>query len=223
MRTKQSVGQCNLCGKIVGRAAMARHLEACCQSEVSGRLPVSGKCTLAPAFHLVIEGRYANAYWLHLAVSKTVPLSKLDSFLRRTWLECCGHMSAFEIGAEHYISAPMEQELRMTARLDQVVEVGTKFSYRYDFGSTTDLVLKVLSFHERLMPKSGVWLLARNEAPEVRCSQCGARRATQICTECQWNGGGWFCDDCARAHDCGDEMCLPVVNSPRAGMCGYTG
>ena len=36
-------------------------------------------------------------------------------------------------------------------------------------------------------------------------------------------GEGWVCDECAPKHKCGEDMLLPVVNSPRVGMCGYTG
>jgi len=31
------------------------------------------------------------------------------------------------------------------------------------------------------------------------------------------------CEGCAGEHECGEEMLLPVVNSPRVGMCGYEG
>ena len=34
---------------------------------------------------------------------------------------------------------------------------------------------------------------------------------------------GLFCDECAGGHECGEETILPVVNSPRVGVCGYTG
>lgn len=54
--------------------------------------------TSGPSFHLVIEGRYAKAYWMHVAAPLAAPLSKLDRFLRDTWLECCGHLSAFHVG-----------------------------------------------------------------------------------------------------------------------------
>jgi len=98
-----------------------------------------------------------------------------------------------------------------------------KFLYEYDYGSTTALVLKVVALREQGLPKGAVQLLARNEAPRVNCRRCGIQPATQICTECAWNGEGWLCEACAVAHECGDEMCLPVVNSPRVGVCGYTG
>jgi hypothetical protein len=158
-------------------------------------------------------------------------LNKLDHFLRHTWLECCGHLSAFEIGGKRYASNPMdedelmEREMSMTSRLSQLLEVGMKFFYEYDYGSTTALALKVVGLREQgsAKVKGGVQLLARNEAPEVTCHRCEIKPATQVCTECAWNGEGWLCDACAVAHECGDEMCLPVVNSPRVGVCGYTG
>lgn len=34
---------------------------------------------------------------------------------------------------------------------------------------------------------------------------------------------GRLCDTCAESYECGEEMLLPVVNSPRVGMCAYDG
>jgi hypothetical protein len=45
------------------------------------------------------------------------------------------------------------------------------------------------------------------EPPLISCEVCG-KPATEVC---------------AGEHECGEEMLLPVVNSPRVGMCGYTG
>src|ERR1700676_2284235 len=129
MSKQQSMGKCNLCGEIADQAFMTRHLSACCQSEASGLLPASEKRPSAPSFHLAIAGRDAKAYWMHVAVPVTAPLSKLDDFLRHTWLECCGHLSAFEIGDNRYASEPMGKEMSMRARLSQVLEVGMKFLY----------------------------------------------------------------------------------------------
>ena len=223
MSKQQSMGKCTLCGEMAGHASMTRHLQACSPPEASGLSPASRKRTPGPNFHLAIEGRDAKAYWMHVAVPLTAPLSKLDDFLRHTWLECCDHLSAFEIGGKRYTSEPMDEEMSMRARLSEVLEVGTKFFYEYDYGSTTALVLKVVALREQVLPKGAVQRLARNEAPQVSCQRCNIQPATQICTECAWNGEGWLCEACAVAHECGDEMCLPVVNSPRVGVCGYTG
>jgi len=223
MSKQQSMGKCLLCGEKTDRTSMTRHLGACRQLVASAQLPASEAKTFAPSFHLAIEGRDAKAYWMHVAVPVNAPLIKLDHFLRREWLECCGHMSAFEIDGQRYASAPMDGETSMRAQLSQVLEVGMKFFYEYDYGSTTALALKVVALRERSLPKGGVQLMARNEAPRIICHRCGIHPATQICTECASNGEGWLCEGCAIAHDCGDEMCLPVVNSPRVGVCGYSG
>lgn len=76
-------------------------------------------------------------------------------------------------------------------------------------------------YDERSM-KEKVKLLARNEPPPIKCEICG-KTATYVCSQCRYEGKGWLCDECASKHECGEEMLLPVVNSPRVGMCGYTG
>lgn len=222
-KPQQSAGKCHLCGAIVGRTSMAGHLNACSQPEASRLPPATGKQVSGPSFHLVIEGRDAKAYWMHAAVPVTAPLSKLDRFLRDTWLECCGHLSAFEIGSNRYASSPTQGEMSMRVPLSRVLEKGIKFSYEYDYGSTTALTLKVVALREPSTPSGAIQLLAANVAPQVSCQRCGNRAATQVCTECAWNGEGWLCEACVDEHECGSEMCLPVVNSPRVGVCGYTG
>ena len=55
-----------------------------------------------------------------------------------------------------------------------------------------------------------------------KCEKCG-QPAVWVCSSCIYDNGGWLCDAHTRKHKCGEEMLLPVVNSPRVGMCGYTG
>jgi hypothetical protein len=195
---------------------MTRHLSKCNQTQTPA---ATGNQGPAPAFHLVVEGGW-KAYWLHLSAPVKAPLSKLDAFLRHIWLECCGHMSAFEIGGVRYSCSPMGEERGMATALSRVLNVGTKFFYEYDFGSTTELGLTVAGFWNLDKPTSAVQLLARNEPPLIICSQCKTQPATEICTACE---EAWLCGSCAAEHDCGEEMLLPVVNSPRAGVCAYTG
>jgi len=64
-------------------------------------------------------------------------------------------------------------------------------------------------------------LLAQNEPPPWECTECG-KPATRI----QVSGWGLepeslFCDSCAGEDD--EEGYLPLVNSPRTGICGYCG
>jgi hypothetical protein len=104
-----------------------------------------------------------------------------------------------------------------------VAAVGTKFFHEYDFGSTTELSLKVVGLREEGGLKRGPRLLARNAPPEILCQECGEQLATIVCTECACQDGGELCEGCAADHECDDEMYLPLVNSPRAGVCAYAG
>jgi hypothetical protein len=205
---------------------MTRHLKTCGLPDAK-RLAVTGSVEQSPrqSFHLFVEGRYNKAYWIHLAAPAETRLAKVDAFLRHVWLECCGHLSAFTIEGRRYSSQPMrgEGESGMEVQLRRVLRPGMVFTYEYDFGSTTELNLKVPGLWDRGTHRSEVELLAQNDAPAVACDQCGSQPAAQICTACQWKGQGWLCESCAAEHECGEEMFLPVVNSPRAGVCAYAG
>jgi hypothetical protein len=170
-------------------------------------------------------------YWMHLEVSTGATLADLDQFLREIWLECCGHLSAFEIGKQRYSSgagmyadyADWEVgEKKMRVRLDKVLSPGLTFFHEYDFGTTTELSLKVLAEESREAKGPPIQVLARNTPPLIPCGVCG-KPATEVCSQCVYDEQGWLCEACAQAHECGEDMFLPVVNSPRAGMCGYTG
>ncbi len=223
-RRQQTKGVCTICEGTFGKQAMSRHLAKCLAGQEQGAGVAQGKHRKTKLFHLVVQGKYASEYWLHLEVPATATLQDLDTYLRSIWLECCGHLSAFTIGDWRYNSSPENEwgESGMSTPLSRVLGVGTAFHYEYDFGSTTELNLKVLGL--RTHAGKGVKLLARNEAPRTVCDACGTALATQICTECASCGdGGWLCADCGTAHECGEEMFLPVANSPRAGVCAYSG
>ena len=226
MTGQTNKGTCNLCGSSFSRTAMTRHLKSCNPSESKRRAaPKLAEQSPNPSFHLFVEARNNMVYWMHLAVSVEAPLSRVDAFLRQVWLECRGHLSAFTIAGQRYASGAMKQfgELGMGARLSRILEPGMAFPYEYDYGSPTELRLKVIGLRDQGTTRRTVELLARNDAPQVVCERCGSQPATQIRTECAWKDQGWLCETCAVDHDCGAEMCLPVVNSPRAGVCGYTG
>jgi hypothetical protein len=206
--TGSSRGTCGLCGHEAQKAQMTRHLAAC----VPTRDAEAGDEALV---HLLIEASDDPDYWLHLEGRAAASLGQLDGLLRQTWLECCGHMSAFYVqGAEP----------AMRARLGSVFRTkGTPFKYEYDFGSTTRLKGKVMSFRQGSIGRSAARLLARNRAPEWRCSSCGSP-AEVVCRLCLYSEPAFFCAKHAPEHGCAEEdPFLPVVNSPRMGVCGYSG
>src|SRR5713226_4346681 len=151
--TKQlSKGTCYLCHGEFSKAAMTKHLEACQRRAIGAQAEAAshpqGRKT--KKFHLVVEGRDLPMYWMHLEVSTGATLADLDQFLRASWLECCGHLSAFEIEKERYSSDAGRysdwgtDEQSMRVRLDKVLSPGRKCFHEYDFGTTTELSLRVV-------------------------------------------------------------------------------
>jgi hypothetical protein len=222
MEKQVSEGKCNLCGGIFSKVEMTKHLQGCKETKIS----TTEKAQRAKTLHLLVEGRYQPEYWLHLEVPANAAFSHLDHFLRNIWLECCGHLSAFRIGETTYMSHPEagDGDESMNVKLYDILAPGLKFSHEYDFGTTTELALKVISEDESEIKgkKIQIQLLARNNPPAIPCGVCG-KNATQICAECSYEPTGWLCDECLKKHKCDEDMLLPVVNSPRTGQCGYTG
>lgn len=203
---------------------MGRHLETHLRERTTG----------VPAFHLSVDGG-GEIHWMHLILPASATLRDLDLFLRYTWLECCGHLSAFTINGISYDSHKTEDpffamlqdgDRDMAEKLGTILVPGLTFSHEYDFGTTTSLRIRVIS--AGTFGKSGkkqVELLVRNDPPDIRCETCGAK-ATVVCGYCQWNKEAWFCNTCSKKHakgECGEDSFLPVVNSPRAGQCAYEG
>jgi hypothetical protein len=217
-----SKGVCEACHKEVSKSAMTRHLAGCLETQETGK---SGKTSLL--HHLIVEAPGMSEYWLHIEVPTSATLAHIDTFLRGIWLECCGHMSAFRVGRQTYAAHPDPEAEEYTGVKEK--SMGTKigplvglspWSYEYDFGSTTELRIRVLGAREGVA--RGVRLLARNAPPPIACQVCG-QPAVSICSQCVWDDGGWMCKACTKAHKCGADYTLPVVNSPRVGVCGYTG
>jgi len=232
MATASSPGKCNLCGETFEKAGMTRHLIACLKKQAE---QASGKKS-QKVFWVSVAGKWLPDYWLHLEIPTTTTLLDLDQFLRDIWLECCGHLSAFTIKGVDYqlntgmvdsmwidIFGPSNPTKSMKVKLYDVFSLGLEFEHQYDFGTTTELQLKVIEERERAPVSKETRILARNDPPDIHCAKC-SQPATQVCSQCLYDGPkAWLCDRHARTHKCGEDMFLPVVNSPRVGECGYTG
>lgn len=128
----------------------------------------------------------------------------------------------------------------MDTPLSTVLKPGLTFTHEYDFGSTTRLTLRVVEQRAGYAPevkteeaadKDGesdeeaidlVTLLAQNEPPKITCGACHQKPAILVCTYC-YGPKRWLCHDCALKHEHSEDCFLPVVNSPRVGVCGYDG
>jgi len=224
MTRPTSKGKCSLCNGTFSKAAMAKHLKPCLQKNAVKTTSVTRKLQKTKIIHLTVEGRDLPEYWMHLEAPINVTLKGLDAFLRRAWLECCGHMSAFTIKGMNYISTPSKEfgDEGMDVTLGEILNVGTEFYHEYDFGTTTELTLKVVSERSGKTSGKSIRVLARNDPPLITCGLCG-KVATKVCSQCDYSDKSWLCNECASKHECGEEMLLPVVNSPRVGMCVYAG
>jgi hypothetical protein len=209
---------------------MTRHLATCPASHQPDR----GKAERL--FRMRIEDTGSPLFWMDVEIRASATLEDLDGFLRHQWLECCGHLSAFYIdGGTFMVSSvggmpvdlyadPTDRSMRV--KLGEVLSPGRRFQHTYDFGTSTDLKLLVVDEREGRLGREPLRLLCANEAPDWGCALCDGE-AESICTVCMYeHSHPFYCRRHAANHDCpepGMEMLLPVVNSPRMGMCGYTG
>ena len=214
-------GRCNYCRGLYRKAGMTKHLAACEQRKA---IDTTKKGQRKIYYHLIVEDRYSSDYWMHLKVLDEIILFDLDLFLKDVWVECCGHLSIFTIEGITYSSYGDSEFIDedMDFRLCDILDAGMRFLYEYDLGSPTELILKVAGEMQEVAKGEPIQIMARNEAPIYECGICGAE-ATEICCECIYENEGWLCEKCAAEHECGEDMQLPVVNSPRVGICGYCG
>lgn len=226
-RKLQTRGNCVFCGKEMTRGGLARHL-ATCDKRMAAIAAADQKKegVNQQLFHLQVQDAWGGDYWLHLEIKAGATLEDLDGYLRAIWLECCGHLSAFTIDEESYVSEVFEYgDKSMAAPVRRVFRPGMSFSYEYDFGTTSELVIKVVGEREgKATTDQPIALMARNAFTPPPCSVCG-QPATTLCVECiseEQDAIPVFCDEHAKEHE-HDEMLMPIVNSPRTGLCGYSG
>lgn len=354
-----SQGICRFCQGEFAKNKMTQHLKSC-KARFARAAEQEGNSQRL--FHILVEGKYRPEYWMHLELPAAATLEELDDFLRAVWLECCGHLSEFEIDDITYSSlsedewdmgmnfgglalvgnneeegeeeeeedeedlpdmeeiatemsrqlsaefhadlkdVPVEQieekleklftenmppglstatlpalrpllnsmalslqqgtlaqdleaaeeeeaEGGMDAELGEVLNVGEKFSYVYDFGSSTTLSLRVIAEREGVLPldededeealevaeefedeedeedeeEIGIVVMARNEPPTLVCHICG-QPATFVPSSSEYASLALeaLCETHAKESEASEEL-LPIVNSPRVGICGYTG
>ena len=122
----------------------------------------------------------------------------------------------------------MVEDRSLDAPLEKVLKVGQKFSYEYDFGSSTDLTLKVLSEREGANQNEDededtIEILAQNIEPVMLCKVCGKPAKFVVGGYFDVEENAFCSKKCVKKSGEDAEMLLPVVNSPRVGVCGYTG
>lgn len=220
MARKQSKGACTYCGKELAKGAMTKHLGTCKERLAAIAQAEAGKATPEMLFHLRVQDAYRNEFWLDLEMRGSKSLQHLDDYLRAIWLECCGHMSQFSL------SGGFAEAVGKTRKVKDVFQLGSTLTHIYDFGTSSETLVKLVSVREgKPTTSKAIALMARNLMPEDKCIECD-NPATHLCMECLYEDQTWgtLCDAHTKTHphDNYDEP-IPLVNSPRLGMCGYDG
>lgn len=215
-----SEGQCPYCKETIAQKEMSKHL-AVHLKKISVEKPSRDK-----SFHIRVE---SGPYFLNMLIDSHAPLSFLDEHLRAIWLECCGHMSTLMDKSKKYEFDDDDDTFgeNMAQGVGQLFKKGQKLKYEYDMGSTTTLDIKVLDEYN-VSAREGTELLSRNEPLKILCHVCNEKPAFKMCSIHEWNEASLFCKSCATKHkkecsDFADYAAMPIVNSPRMGVCGYEG
>jgi hypothetical protein len=114
----------------------------------------------------------------------------------------------------------------MSRPADQVFKPGLVLTHQYDFGTTSETLVKVVSSRQGKPTKAHpIALMTRNSLPETNCVECG-QPAAWFCMECliEDDMPGWLCSEHQETHphdNYGEP--IPAMDSPRLGMCGYDG
>ena len=218
----KSEGKCVYCNQMIDKMAITRHLTKHLKD-----LEKQHKTT-DTAFHVKIHD---GDMFLNILISSNARLVDLDYFLRAIWLECCGHLSSFSQKKKKYDIDWYDEDSEFGEPMGELVanifEENMVLKYDYDFGSTTSLDIKVLKFYHVSL-KESITLLSRNEPLAIMCSVCKKQPAVKICTVHMYEEQAFYCKDCQKKHakvcdDFNDYAAMPVVNSPRMGVCGYDG
>ena len=194
-------GICHLCRQTVAGHRVRSHLQRCIE-ERAGLRPArtprqrDGRRLSLKTAHLSVRA-VERPHWLELGVRCDATLLELDAFLRAVWLECCGHLSNFQIDGNIYaVNVPLpgsgrrfqpeypgEEDLRHMGRtVNAAVLPLTRFRHEYDYGTPTELQLEYAAVYGELVQAvapSQPWhggrivVLARNH-PLRHCLRCGA-------------------------------------------------
>jgi len=218
-RKPQSRGTCQYCGEETAKSGMAKHLVKCSKRWETIE---SAKQPDEIIWHLRVQDVHRKEFWLDLEMRNSATLEKLDHYLRAIWLECCGHLSQFTVGGS------AGYEISKKRKADEVFTVGAQLLHLYDFGTTSETDIQVIGLREGgATTKHPIALMARNLTPEYLCQECN-QPAEYLCMECLLEGSRnencFLCEAHIEDHS-HQEYGEPIqmVNSPRLGMCGYTG
>ncbi|MGC9399806.1 MAG: hypothetical protein ACP5HM_11795 [Anaerolineae bacterium] len=223
-RKKQTRGKCAFCGREMTRGGMSLHLRACPERKAAMKTASQESGKEQTLYTLQVRDASSGNYWLYLEMKGSARLADLDRYLRAIWLECCGHLSQFSI------SGRLGEKIPMSRRINRVFGSGdsnVELTHIYDFGTSSYTLVRALDTRQgKPLTLHPIYLMARNNPPEILCIECG-EPASWLCVQCLYETetSGAFCEEHIQEHRMHDDYGPPmeIVNSPRLGMCAYSG
>ncbi|GAA0122440.1 MAG: hypothetical protein KID00_14210 [Clostridium argentinense] len=224
-------GKCYFCGREITSGGGANHIKNCKNrlSIIEKNNNIAGRNV--EKFILLIKDKYIKDFWMYISMEKNAKLKDLDNFIRHVWVECCYHLSCFNIRNKTYGESRIEDGIwddydgNLNIKIKNLVQIKSIFEYEYDFGYTTYLTIKVIDEFSDIKTKNSIEILARNNEPTVKCSDCDKNAKYEFID----NDEGfkkYLCDECIKNYNQSEDNYLEEIeftNSPRFGICDYEG
>ncbi|MFT8350873.1 SEC-C metal-binding domain-containing protein [Clostridium saccharoperbutylacetonicum] len=155
-------GKCYYCEKELTERTIKRHMKNCPEmKKVIDKQMRIAKGTRNQFIISIKDKDEPNKYCIYASIDTNLQLQHLDKLIRDIWVECCGHLSAFYIDGK-ILTDNMNELYEMNLFLKDVLSIGKKFGYEYDFGSSTNLSLEVVEVLEVPKEFTQIEIIARN-------------------------------------------------------------
>ena len=158
------VGICGYCDGEFSVGGMTRHLSVCPSRKSAVAEAERRRGRNLSLYHLRAQDEWRKDFWLDLEIAGTATLGSLDHYLRRIWLECCGHLSMFSRRGWN------SRKYDPSTRISDVFKPGAQMTHIYDFGDSSETLIRNVAVRKGKPtdPVHPVVLMARSIEPVFR-------------------------------------------------------
>lgn len=205
-------GKCYYCDKELTERTIKRHMKSCVvmKKRINEALQENKK-TRSQYIISIKPKRGKSEFCLYISIDEALGLVHIDKLIRDVWTENDGRLSGFKINRKFY------ENKKMNTKLNEILEIGKKFEYEYDFKNTINLILEVVDEIEVSKEFSQIEIIARNDEIKHICNKCEAE-AKYFSYEKE----EWLCEKCIDKEDKRLKE-LDYCNSKRYGGYQYFG
>ncbi|WP_315071366.1 SEC-C metal-binding domain-containing protein [uncultured Clostridium sp.] len=205
-------GKCYYCDKELTERTIKRHMKSCVvmKKRINEALQENKK-TRNQYIISIKPKRGKSEFCLYISIDEALGLVHIDKLIRDVWTENDGRLSGFKINRKFY------ENKKMNTKLNEILEIGKKFEYEYDFKNTINLILEVVDEIEVSKESSQIEIIARNDEIKHICNKCEAE-AKYFSYEKE----EWSCEKCIDKEDKRLKE-LDYCNSQRYGGYQYFG